>query len=135
MTVYAHNNAACSRLTAALTASGTTAYIGEGDYRAFLAGHGSTEKVIAMLLNASANELVEIDVGASGVADGLTISRGKEGTSSPAGGWAKGTLIIGMLTAGQLDNARQKADHSTVDYNPNGGLTASYDGEKVYQSD
>jgi len=138
-----YSNIAKSYLTEAVDNDDTQFILHESGYHGFM--EIDADYTYAVLINPSGDkEIVRVDLdnssphvrtmgGSSKYANGLTVARGQSGTSAVA--WPRGTLIYIELTKDFLNEIRQKGQFRTVTYNPNGVLSPSHKGEKVYQSD
>ncbi|MCK4252576.1 hypothetical protein KAX97_14100 [candidate division WOR-3 bacterium] len=129
-TEQSFNNFAQSRIVDAISASATSLTLIEGGVVNFLPGYVSTKEFYCTLVDASANREIIKVTAISG--DVFTIERGQDDSTARA--WPAGSLIEQRLIATNVDRVIQKEGFRTVAYNPNGVLSASYPGEKIYQT-
>lgn len=127
------NNHAKSTLSADIESSDVLAPIQLADYSSFLATHADGSHLHCVIRNALYFEIVKVNITGSSPGQGLSVDRGQGGTA--ARDWPAGTLIYQELVADDYESFGQEAIFRTIDYNPNGVLTPSFAGEKVYQSD
>ncbi len=104
------------------------------NYEFMLAKGGSGDSYYAQMIDAEGNrEIVIVDVGNSNVDDGLSVTRGAEGTA--ARDWGRGTIIWQVLSKASWETIEQVSAARQVAFVPDGVLVSNYLGEKVYQTD
>jgi len=129
-TEHLFNTLAQSRITEAITASDTSLTLIPGGALDFLPGWISGKEFYCTLVDASANrEIIKVtDISYHT----FTIERGQDGSSTRA--WPTGTIVVQRCVAANFTRFMQKLDFRTINYDPNGVLTAAYPGEKVYDA-
>lgn len=126
------NNVAYGRIKGGISASATTIELYPGHILSFLPGWVSGKEFYLTITDSSANvEIVKVTALNSETND-LTVERGQDGLSARQ--WYDGSVICQRLVAANCERLIQKESFREVAYNPNGVLSASYLGEKVYQS-
>jgi len=129
-TTKTFNTFAQSRLTAAISAAAVTCDLLDDPTHLFSNWVTGSEFYMT-LVDASANREIVKVTAISG--SQLTITRGQGGTDARA--WPVGSLIEQRPTKDDMAAFIQPAAFRTVAYNPNGVISATYPGEKVYQTD
>jgi len=127
---HAFNDLTYARLKEYTSSSATVFKLMKGYLIGLLQGWATGRNLYVTITDAERNlEICKVtDMGS----DKLTVERGQGGTV--AQNWPEGSLIIQRLVAANLGRFHQNGEYRTINYNPNGVLSANYPGEKVYET-
>lgn len=103
-------------------------------YDTMLDKGGTGDRFYAQMINVEGDrEIVLVDVENSDAVQGLSVTRGVEGTA--ATDWGAGTIIWQVMSGASMEMIAQESVARQVAFVPDGVLVSDYPGEKVYQSD